>query len=78
MKIKDLKKGMYVRISNGEKEPPKHHNKKHSAWSLKNRTGYIREIEEDYNIIQLACTKNLSGVISCERLDHLSVEILES
>ncbi|EGQ9284349.1 hypothetical protein F7U66_00580 [Vibrio parahaemolyticus] len=46
--LSDLKVGMLVSISNGEKEPPKHHTKKHKLWSSRNRKGYVFSVEPEF------------------------------
>ena len=39
--FEQLKKGQTIFVSNGEKEPPKHHTRKHKTWSLRNYKGFV-------------------------------------
>jgi len=43
--------GDRVRVSDGTKEPPKHHSRKLSSWKGRNYTGAVDEVEEprDYS-----------------------------
>jgi hypothetical protein len=34
-------KGDFVKVSNGQTEPPKHHKKKHRIWAFSNFDGYV-------------------------------------
>jgi hypothetical protein len=75
MNLNELKKGTPIRISNGEKQPPKHHTKKLSAWKSKNRVGYFYEYEEEYNKIAVAHTPDCHGLVDVLSLNDISVEL---
>lgn len=53
MDLSTLKKGDKISISDGSKEPPLRHNKKHSAWKDKNKTCYFQENLPQYGQIQI-------------------------
>jgi len=57
MDLTTLNKNDKITISDGSKEPPKHHNKKHSAWKDKNKTCYFQNNLPEYNQIQI-CDRN--------------------
>lgn len=75
--LSTLKKGQLVKISNGEKEPPKHHKKKLSAWQTYNRTGYVYEYEADYNNLCLATNPECRGVVFATSMKGVTVELME-
>jgi len=43
--MSNFKKGDPVRVSNGEKEPPKHHTRKHAKWRFRNYDGFFHEYD---------------------------------
>lgn len=43
--------GQPVRVSDGTKEPPKHHTKKHGAWELRNYDGFVNQVDDDRVVI---------------------------
>lgn len=61
--LNTLKKGQLVKISNGEKEPSKHHTKKHAKWETYNRQGYVYEYEADYHKLALGTNPECHGIV---------------
>lgn len=63
MQISDalqMQKGQRVRVCSGEKEPPRHHNRKHEVWRLQNYVGYVHRVEADGKV---AVDKDGAGVM---------------
>ncbi|MCY9874031.1 hypothetical protein [Vibrio barjaei] len=52
--IEELKRGMRVKMSDGTKEPPKHHTRKHEDWAHNNREVWIHEICLKHNIVTVS------------------------
>lgn len=52
----DFTPGMPVVVSNGEKEPPKRFNKKHSAWEFYNFAGYVYSVDPEFGSISVSTT----------------------
>ncbi|WP_199438699.1 hypothetical protein [Vibrio owensii] len=81
--LTELQVGMKVKISDGTKEPPKHHTKKHSDWSYRNRIGYVYSVEPEYGSFGLVKSSELVSatamrvrvVFNCKFANY-SVEML--
>ena len=46
----NFEKGDKVSVSDGTKEPPKHHKRKHATWEFNNFTGWVHRVEKDGSI----------------------------
>ena len=74
--LNTLKKGQLVKISNGEKEPAKHHTKKHAAWEQYNRQGYVYEYEAEYHKLSLGTNPQCQGIVMAISATKLTVELI--
>ena len=60
-----FQKGDFVRVSNGQPEPPKHHKKKHREWGYMNFEGYVwRDETEKFGTISVGQTPDSIVVFS--------------
>ena len=60
-----FQKGDFVRVSNGQAEPPKHHKKKHREWGYRNFDGYVYMDEtETFGTVSVGPTPNSPIVFS--------------
>lgn len=76
--LKTLKSGTPIRISDGTKQPPKHHTKKLSSWSYNNFNGYFYELNDSYddNMIVVATNETLKGVRKVFSLKSVNIELI--
>lgn len=58
-----LKKGQVIYVSNGEKEPPKHHTRKHKTWSFRNYRGYVYRFGYSGGRYEIGIDESRSGIL---------------
>lgn len=74
--FEQLKKGQTIFVSNGEKEPPKHHTRKHKTWSLRNYKGFVHHFTFSGGRYELAVDSTGNAVmVNCYGIDQCTFEI---
>ena len=58
-----IEKGDYVKVSDGQPEPPKHHQKKHRHWGYRNFFGWVYRVEDSCGYITVSDTQQGSAVV---------------
>ena len=61
--FEQLIKGQRIHISNGEKEPPKHHTKKHKSWYLRNYVGFVYRFGYSAGRYEIAVDSTGTGIL---------------
>lgn len=73
MNLHELKENDQIIISDGTKEPPKHHTRKHFAWRLNNRTCLVHRYEPQFSRLGVKDKPN-SAVVDCLQVNSLTVQ----
>ncbi|MDI4654259.1 MULTISPECIES: hypothetical protein [Pseudoalteromonas] len=74
--FEQLATGQVIFVSNGEKEPPKHHTRKHKSWSFRNYQGFVHRFGFSAGRYEIVVgTSRSSVMVNAYGIDQLTFQV---